>query len=59
MDIKVKQRKIVADKDGHNHRGKHDSLAVDEDGYRAWGFGDTELEADKNAFSKTRKLRKS
>jgi hypothetical protein len=58
MPIEIKQRRIVEDKEGHKHRGQHASLAMDEDGYRAWGFGDSEKEADKDACSNAREVRK-
>lgn len=57
MSIEVKQRKVVPDRSGYGHRGKQASLAMDEAGYRAWGFGDTQKEADEAAFDAVFKLR--
>ena len=58
MAIEIKQRRVVPEKPGHNHTGQHASLAMDQDGYRGWGFGSTKAEADKYAFKKVTELRR-
>lgn len=57
MNIEVRQRRVVPDREGYGHRGQHAALAVTEDGYRSWGFGDTEVEADKDAIASVTKLK--
>ncbi len=59
MAIEIKQRRTVPNKPGYGHAGERASLAVDESGYRAWGYGKTQAEADKAAFRAVAQARKS
>lgn len=52
----IKQRRLVPDKAGYQHRGQHASLAVTQDGYRAWGFGPAAAAADAAAVDKVARL---
>lgn len=53
----IESRRKVPNKVGYGHAGQHASLAVGDDGSRAWGFGNTEAAADKDAVKKVQKLR--
>ena len=52
----IEQRRKVPEERGYKHAGQFASLAVDNDGYRAWGFGQTESEADNDAVRKVNEL---
>jgi hypothetical protein len=43
MTVEIKKRKIGI--------CGYESLAMDENGFRAWGVGDTKQKADKSAFN--------
>jgi hypothetical protein len=57
MGIEIKQRKVVPNTPSGNHQGQYASLAMDDAGFRAWGFGVDQKEADRAAFDNLCELR--
>lgn len=53
----IAARRIIPGRDSIGaHRGMNASLAVHARGYRAWGYGDSKLSADKQAVTRTLEL---
>lgn len=49
----VRTRRVPNEK-GYGHAGQHAALMKSEDGYRAWGFGDTPEQAEQDGIASVR-----